>query len=309
MHQVIRILGERTQLHAELQAAEKAGDHLAVQKLGSQLYHAKAESPRKAGLEAARSQGGASSCCTSPALSPTSPKRPKKGKLMKRKESGCRSIFDDDAAAEDDSDGEGEGIDGLGDNADNQAALQRPPTFGGQNGRPTAAALAARGERCDLDGHGGAAPNEMQQLAQLLKAVRFFCDRDITNDCDLVEIAKSLLLETFQHDEMIFDYGDEGDKFYIVVEGSVSIRIPILVPVPAEEQASRRKEHQQLSANLIALRARLATLTDRQERFEKFQRRFGYGDGALGSQDSAGSDSEEGGRASGLEARGSVFDL
>ena len=303
MHQVIRILGERTQLHAELQAAEKAGDHLAVQKLGSQLYHAKAESPRKAGHEVARSQGGASSCCTSPALSPTSPKRP-------GKESDCRSIFDDDAAAADDSDGEAEGVDGLG----GAPAPERPPTtypttFGGQNGRPTGAALAARGERCDVDDHGGAAPNEMQQLAQLLKAVRFFRDRDITNDCDLVEIAKSLLLETFQHDEMIFDYGDEGDKFYIVVEGSVSIRIPILVPVSAEEQASRRKEHQQLSANLIALRARLATLTDRQERFEKFQRRFGYGDGALGSQDSAGSDSEEGGRASGLEARGSVFDL
>jgi hypothetical protein len=305
MHQVIRILGERTKLHAELQAAEKAGDHLAVQKLGSQLYHAKAESPRKAGHEAARSQGGASSCCTSPALSPTSPTMKQRIGLIHRKESDCRSIFDDDAAAEDDSDGEAEEIDGLGD----PPALERPPTFGGQNGRPTGAALAARGERCDLDSHGGAAPNEMRQLAQLLKAVRFFCDRDITNDCDLVEIAKSLLLETFQRDEMIFDYGDEGDKFYIVVAGSVSIRIPILVPVPAEEQASRKKEHQQLSANLTALRARLATLADRQERFEKFQRRFGYGDGALGSQDSAGSGSEEGGRASGLDARGSVFDL
>lgn len=81
----------------------------------------------------------------------------------------------------------------------------------------------------------------MQQLAQLLKAVRFFRDRDITNDCDLVEIAKSLLLETFERDEMIFDYGDEGDKFYIVVQGSVSIRVPILVPVPPEEQESRKK--------------------------------------------------------------------
>ena len=222
MHQVIRILAERTKLHAELKAAEKAGDHLAVQKLGSQLYHAKAESPRKAGHNVAGSQkedkveGGASSC-TSPALSPTSPKRA-------GKESDCRSIFDEDAEA----------------GADSDEEVAEIAELGGLNGRPTGATLAARGERCDHD-HDDTAPNEMQQLAQLLKAVHFFRDRDITNDCDLVEIAKSLLLETFKVDDMIFDYGDEGDKFYIVVAGSVSIRIPILVPVPAEEQASRRK--------------------------------------------------------------------
>lgn len=75
MQQVVQILGERTKLHAELKAAEEAGDHLAVQKLGSQLYHGKADSPRKAGQNVAGSQGGASSFCTSPALSPTSPKR------------------------------------------------------------------------------------------------------------------------------------------------------------------------------------------------------------------------------------------
>lgn len=87
MHQVVRILGERTKLHAELKAAEQAGDHLAVQNLGSQLYHTMADSPRKkiekvlAGHNVAGSQGGASSCCTSPALSPTSPKS---GGLVKR---------------------------------------------------------------------------------------------------------------------------------------------------------------------------------------------------------------------------------
>ena len=60
---------------------------------------------------------------------------------------------------------------------------------------------------------------------------------------------------------------------------------------------------------MSALRARLATQRARKERFEKFQRRFGYGDVKLGSQGSAGSVSEEGGRVSGLEVRGSVFDL
>jgi hypothetical protein len=107
MHQVIRILAERTKLHAELKAAEEAGDHLAVQKLGSQLYHAKAESPRKAGHNVAGGQGGASSCCTSPALSPTSPKRA-------GKESDCRSIFDEDAEAGADSDEEDKEIAELG---------------------------------------------------------------------------------------------------------------------------------------------------------------------------------------------------
>ena len=72
-------------------------------------------------------------------------------------------------------------------------------------------------------------------MTQLLGEVRFFYERDINKECDLIEIAKSLLLETFNKDDMVFDFGDEGEKFYIILEGTVSIRIPILIPVLPEE--------------------------------------------------------------------------
>jgi hypothetical protein len=48
---------------------------------------------------------------------------------------------------------------------------------------------------------------------------------------------------------MVFDFNDEGDKFYIILEGSASIRIPILVPVPLDEQERRKKRHHHLNHN------------------------------------------------------------
>lgn len=42
---------------------------------------------------------------------------------------------------------------------------------------------------------------------------------------------------------MIFDYGDIGDKFFIILKGQVSILIPVQKPVPVDEQERRRYEH------------------------------------------------------------------
>ena len=41
---------------------------------------------------------------------------------------------------------------------------------------------------------------------------------------------------------MIFDFGDLGDKFYIILKGEVSILIPVQKAVPAAEQERRRIE-------------------------------------------------------------------
>merc|ERR1719160_1635950 len=40
------------------------------------------------------------------------------------------------------------------------------------------------------------------------------------------EVCRRLGLENFGTGERIFDYGDEGDKFYIILEGRVSIEVP-----------------------------------------------------------------------------------
>ena len=49
----------------------------------------------------------------------------------------------------------------------------------------------------------------------------------------------NLLLEHFRPGEMIFDYGDVGDKFYIILKGRVSILIPTKVQVDSKELDKR----------------------------------------------------------------------
>jgi CRP-like cAMP-binding protein len=38
----------------------------------------------------------------------------------------------------------------------------------------------------------------------------------------------TLRLETFKNDEMIFDCGDFGDKFFIILSGAVGVEIPVV---------------------------------------------------------------------------------
>ena len=57
------------------------------------------------------------------------------------------------------------------------------------------------------------------------------------------EIAKALVLETFERNEMVFDFEDAGDKFYIILEGSVDVSIPFSVKVTDEEAAERKKAY------------------------------------------------------------------
>ena len=62
----------------------------------------------------------------------------------------------------------------------------------------------------------------MLYLVEFLKSLKFFSTK---TPSDVSEIALSLLLETFEEDEMIFDQGDYGDKFYIILKGQVGIDI------------------------------------------------------------------------------------
>ena len=55
-----------------------------------------------------------------------------------------------------------------------------------------------------------------------------------------MEIIKALLLEKYDKGKQIFDYGDRGDKFYIVLEGSVIVSIPFLVSVRPDETERRK---------------------------------------------------------------------
>lgn len=48
-------------------------------------------------------------------------------------------------------------------------------------------------------------------------------------------------LETFKRNEMVFDYGTEGDKFYIILSGSVNIWVPFFAVVDREEKEKRKR--------------------------------------------------------------------
>ena len=62
----------------------------------------------------------------------------------------------------------------------------------------------------------------MTYLVEFLKSLKFFSTK---TPSDVQEIALSLLLETFEDEEMIFDQGAYGDKFYIILKGEVGIDI------------------------------------------------------------------------------------
>ena len=80
----------------------------------------------------------------------------------------------------------------------------------------------------------------MKQLANLLKGIKFFSDRNIKNPQDLLEVAKTLLLENFDSEEMVFDHGEPGSKFYIILKGAVGVDIPIRIKVEQDELDRRR---------------------------------------------------------------------
>lgn len=78
--------------------------------------------------------------------------------------------------------------------------------------------------------------------------IRFFQERNLHNkEFELTEIAKALLLEVLPVDHRVCEFGDSGEKFYIILKGSVKVEIPETVKVPTKELEERRDRHKQLS--------------------------------------------------------------
>lgn len=46
-----------------------------------------------------------------------------------------------------------------------------------------------------------------------------------------------MILEEFEEGEKIFDFGDFGDKFYIILQGQVGVDVPIKTQISAEEKS------------------------------------------------------------------------
>lgn len=61
---------------------------------------------------------------------------------------------------------------------------------------------------------------ESQHVLDLVKDLKFFKDREI-GDEDLQEITKVLSFEKFAPGDIIINFGEQGDKFYVIIQGFV----------------------------------------------------------------------------------------
>ncbi len=67
--------------------------------------------------------------------------------------------------------------------------------------------------------------DDIRQLVPLFKNIKLFKDQNI-QDSELPEIVQCLTYQTFKPGENVFEYGNQGDKFYMILSGEVSVLIP-----------------------------------------------------------------------------------
>lgn len=65
---------------------------------------------------------------------------------------------------------------------------------------------------------------DLLELVQMGERIKFFADLKLTK-AHLKELMTCCYFETIKEGENVFDYGDEGDKFYIIIKGTCSVLI------------------------------------------------------------------------------------
>lgn len=115
---------------------------------------------------------------------------------------------------------------------------------------------------------------ELETLADLLKQQKFFQEKNIQKQSDLVEIAQVLQLENFHSGSLIFDYGDVGDKFYIILQGQVGIEIPEQIEVLPIDQERNIAIHQELMQAIQWASRGIRKLKNRLEKIKNIMIRY-----------------------------------
>ncbi len=62
-------------------------------------------------------------------------------------------------------------------------------------------------------------------LVPLIKTIQFFKEREI-KDQDFIDIVSCLTYEYFSPGDFVFHFNTQGEKFYIILEGSVGVFVP-----------------------------------------------------------------------------------
>lgn len=60
--------------------------------------------------------------------------------------------------------------------------------------------------------------SDLIQLVPYMSQISFFQEREI-NNADMMDIVSCIQYERFNFDDIIFQWGDSGDKFYILMNG------------------------------------------------------------------------------------------
>lgn len=65
---------------------------------------------------------------------------------------------------------------------------------------------------------------EMQKIMPVLRENKFFKSKNITGS-DLLQVCLELQYEFLRRGEFVFKAGDYGEKFYVILEGEVAVKI------------------------------------------------------------------------------------
>ena len=68
-------------------------------------------------------------------------------------------------------------------------------------------------------------PEKKQIVTFLSERVKFFEKQDLTRE-ELTKIAAVIKYERISEKELIFEFGQKGDKFYIILTGEVKVLVP-----------------------------------------------------------------------------------
>lgn len=75
--------------------------------------------------------------------------------------------------------------------------------------------------------------DDVKQIMSIVKI--FFKDK---SDLEIFEIAKHTNYEHCMADEIVFELGSVGDKFYLILRGEIGVMMPSKNPKPIEELQS-----------------------------------------------------------------------